>query len=43
MFYQILTVVEKEIDRYLILNHEKEFGIALLELKMAIQRIKKFL
>lgn len=43
MFYQILTVVEKEIDRYLRGNHSREFGIALLDLRMAIQKIKQFL
>lgn len=32
-----------EIGHYLGQNHSREFGIALLELKEAIQKIKKFL
>lgn len=39
----MLGLIEKQIDAYLKTNHSKEFGIALMELKMAIQKIKKFL
>jgi hypothetical protein len=43
MLYKLLTIIEVEIDSYLRGNHSREFGIALLELKTAIEKIKKFL
>ena len=43
MFYKLLGIIEDEIDSYLRGNHSREFGIAILELKEAIQKIKRFL
>ena len=43
MLYKLLGIIEEEITHYLAGNHSREFGIAILELKEAIQKIKKFL
>lgn len=43
MLYKLLTIIEDEIGSYLRGNHSREFGIAILELKEAIQKIKRFL
>ena len=43
MFYQILLLIEKEIDSYLGKNNSMEFGTALLEAKHAIKRLRQFL
>ncbi len=43
MLYKLLGIIEEEVDRYLRGNHSRGFGIAILELKEAIQKIKKFL
>lgn len=43
MLYKLLGIIEDEISSYLNGNHSREFGIAILELKQAIKKIKQFL